>query len=205
MLRYEGSLEIINALLGCAIILPTFFDDENIDKIFFDYDKEMQKKILDIYFNCANWMRETVSSFATQREPMIRQKVLQRLADLINIEHKIRQLLSKAPSDYVSPQCEFITEMSYSSKHGNKSRIAGSSTTNKTSKRPKLIPNHTEITHLNETNLNETTHVGDSTLKLGASNKLKISLKSNFENLYGPREIYRFVNISYSVKKQRKY
>ena len=197
MLRYEGSLEIINALLGCAIVLPTFFDDENIDQIFFDYDKEIQKKILDIYFHCANWLRETVSSFATQREPMIRQKVLQRLADLISIESKIRQLLSKAPSDYAPPQSEFVTGILPSSKQANKTRsVGGASSGHKPLNRSKAIPNDTETMNLNESNPNETTRVDDIT-KLGGANKMKICVKSNFENLYGSKEIYRFVIIMY--------
>lgn len=74
--RYQGSLEQINALLGCAIVLPTFFDESNSDAIFYDYDEQLQKRILDIYFHCVNWMRETVSSFSTQQEPMIRSKVV---------------------------------------------------------------------------------------------------------------------------------
>ena len=196
MLRYEGSLEIINALLGCAIVLPKFFDDENIDQIFFDYDKEMQKKILDIYFHCANWMRETVSTFATQREPMIRQKVLQRLADLISIESKIRQLLLKAPSDYAPPQSEFIKGILPSSKQANKTRSVGASRGHKPSNRSKTIPpNDTETMNLNESNPNETTRMDDIT-KLGAANKLKICVQRNFENLYGSKEIYRFVIIN---------
>ncbi|XP_065371634.1 Fanconi anemia group D2 protein homolog [Calliphora vicina] len=195
MLRYEGCLEIINALLGCAIILPTFFDDDNADAIFFDYDEEAQKKILDIYFHCVNWIRETVSSFATQREPMIREKVLQRLADLINIEEKIRQLLLKAPSDYMPPQCEFITGQNgttTTSKSGIKSRPGcNGASSNKNSSKTKAIQNDTEMLHLNETTLNETTRVGDLTTKLAGSNKVKSSAKSNFENVYGPKEIYR--------------
>lgn len=194
MLRYEGSLEIINALLGCAIILPSFFDDENVDAIFFDYDEEKQKKILDIYFHCVNWIRETVSSFATQREPMIRQKVLQRLADLISIEDRIRQLMLKAPSDYIPPQCEFITGHSstnISGKSVTKNRaIVGN---NKNSNKTKAIQNDTEM--LQETNLNDTTKAGDLTTKLASANKVKSNVKNNFENIYGPKEIYRFVRI----------
>lgn len=197
MLRYEGSLEIINALLGCAIILPKFFDDDNVDAIFVDYDEEMQKKILDIYFHCVNWIREAVSSFATQRESMIRQKVLQRLADLINIEDKIRQLLLKAPADFTPPQCEFITGQNQSissSKIGTKSRTGGNAVNiNKTSNKLKAIQNDTELLHLNETHLNNSTRAGDITAKLVGANKVKSSIKSNFENMYGPKEVYRFV------------
>ncbi|KAM7362212.1 fancd2 [Cochliomyia hominivorax] len=198
MLRYEGSLEIINALLGCAIILPTFFDDDNVDAIFFDYDEEKQKKILDIYFHCVNWIRETVSSFATQREPMIRQKVLQRLAELINIEDKIRQLLLKAPSDYIPPQCEFINGQhstataAINKSAGAKCRAGGNTANNnKNANKTKSLQNDTEMSHLNGTSLNDTTRAGDLTTKLASANKVKSCSKNNFENVYGPKEIYR--------------
>lgn len=199
MLRYEGSLEIINALLGCSIILPKFFDDDNGDAIFMDYDEEMQKKILDIYFHCANWIRETVSSFATQREPMIRHKVLQRLADLINIEAKIKQLLLKAPPEYTPPQCEFIAGQNpstLSTKSGHKPRAGVPKNANRT----KTVQNDTEICHLNESNLNDVTRAHDLTTKLAGANKLKTCSKSYFENVYGPKETYRFVNfVLYSI------
>ncbi|XP_037821987.1 Fanconi anemia group D2 protein [Lucilia sericata] len=196
MLRFEGSLESINALLGCAIILPKFFDDDNVDAIFFDYNEEMQKKILDIYFHCVNWIRETISSFATQVEPILRQKVLQRLVDLISIEDKIRQLLLKAPSDYTPPQCEFITGQNSSTtnsvKTGIKSRaVANAAVSNKNSNKTKALQNDTEILHLNETNLNDTTRAGDLTTKLAGANKVKYCTKNNYENIYGPKEIYR--------------
>lgn len=194
MLRYEGSLEIINALLGCAIILPSFFDDENVDAIFFDYDEEKQKKILDIYFHCVNWIRETVSSFATQREPMIRQKVLQRLAELICIEDKIRQLLLKAPSDYIPPQCEFISEQNSTNIAGKsmgRPRAIGSNNNKNSNKSKAAIQNDTEM--LQETRLNDTTKAGDLTAKLASANKVKSNVKSNVENIYGAKEIYRFV------------
>uniref|UniRef100_A0A1I8ML88 Fanconi anemia group D2 protein n=1 Tax=Musca domestica TaxID=7370 RepID=A0A1I8ML88_MUSDO len=196
MQRYEGSLEIINALLGCAIILPSFFDDSNLDAIFYDYDETMQKKILDIYFHCVNWIRETVSSFATQREEMIRKKVLQRLADLISIEDKIRQLLAKAPRDYIPPQCQFISDsLNCSNKlvsgaPGRGRPAATGSGNKKATNKTKIVDN--ETMNLDETNINDTTsRPADITSKLAGSSKNKTSFKNNFENLYGPKEMYR--------------
>lgn len=194
MQRYEGSLEIINALLGCAIILPTFFDDPNLDSIFYEYDESTQKKILDIYFHCVNWIRETVSSFATQREEMIRKKVLQRLAELISIEDKIRELLQKAPRDYTPPQCQFIND--HTAVNIN-TRSTGSSkgrppVASKKANKTKIVQAETESMNLNETHFNDTTtRPSDMTNKLAGASKTKTCSKNNFENLYGPKEIYR--------------
>lgn len=200
MQRYEGSLEIINALLGCAIILPSFFDDSNLDAIFYDYDETMQKKILDIYFHCVNWIRETVSSFATQREEMIRKKVLQRLTDLISIEDKIRQLLAKASRDYIPPQCQFISDsLNCSNKlvsgaPGRGRPAATGSGNKKATNKTKIVDN--ETMNLDETNINDTTsRPADITSKLAGSSKNKTSFKNNFENLYGPKEMYRYLKI----------
>uniref|UniRef100_A0A1I8P4T9 Fanconi anemia group D2 protein n=1 Tax=Stomoxys calcitrans TaxID=35570 RepID=A0A1I8P4T9_STOCA len=200
MQRYEGSLEIINALLGCAIILPSFFDDPNLDAIFYDYDESMQKKILDIYFHCVNWIRETVSSFATQRENMIRKKVLQRLAELISIEDKIRELIQKAPRDYMPPQCHFINDNLLANSKtagggGGRGRPATTAGTNKRGNKTKVVVHpESQSTTMNETELNDTamvTRAGDVTNKLAVSNKAKTISKNNFENLYGSKEIYR--------------
>ncbi|XP_073815806.1 fancd2 isoform X2 [Musca autumnalis] len=198
MQRYEGSLEIINALLGCAIILPSFFDDPNLDAIFYDYDEAMQKKILDMYFHCVNWMRETVSSFATQREDMIRKKVLQRLAELISVEEKIRLLLQKAPPDYIPPQCQFISDgINLNNKHGSggggtgrgRPAAAGTTANKKGSNKTKVADN--ETMNMDETNVNDTTTRHVDITKLAGANKTKTSSRNNFENLYGPKEIYR--------------
>ncbi|XP_075147776.1 fancd2 [Haematobia irritans] len=196
MQRYEGSLEIINALLGCAIILPSFFDDPNLDAIFYDHDESMQKKILDIYFHTVNWIRETVSSFATQREIMIRNKVLQRLAELISIEDKIRELLQKAPRDYAPPQCHFIGEGLNVNQRcsGGRGRPATSTTNKKGNKTKVVVHPESQSMNINDTNMNDTTTItrpADITTKLAGSTKTKTNFKNNFENLYGPKEIYR--------------
>ena len=82
-LRNEGSLEPLDATLGCAIILPIFFDDEDhAERILNEFDVEIQKKILDIYFHCANWFREIVSAFITQIDEISRRKVCKTVASL---------------------------------------------------------------------------------------------------------------------------
>uniref|UniRef100_A0A1A9WNL2 Fanconi anemia group D2 protein n=1 Tax=Glossina brevipalpis TaxID=37001 RepID=A0A1A9WNL2_9MUSC len=205
MQRYEGSLEIINALLGCALVLPDFFDDPDMETIFNDHDEQMQKKILDIYFHCVNWMRETVSSFATQREEMIRTKVLQRLDELMKIENKIRKMITKAPVDYVPPQCQFVnssTEMNVNTKKSKgKGRLPGLANAGddintedvnavdvnpKVRRKSRTNRKPSETTDLNETFTNDTVQGA-----MKGVGKSKIFTKTNFENLYGPKEIYR--------------
>uniref|UniRef100_A0A1B0FNR3 Fanconi anemia group D2 protein n=1 Tax=Glossina morsitans morsitans TaxID=37546 RepID=A0A1B0FNR3_GLOMM len=192
MQRYEGSLDLINALLGCAIILPDFFDDPDLDSIFNDYDEQLQKKILDIYFHCVNWMRETVSSFATQRDAMIRTKVLQRLVEIMKIENKIHEMLVKAPMDYTPPQCQFT----YSSKgtnlntkkkgKGRPPELANIADNATKAKKPRANQKQSETALPNETIANDTLRIATKSVS-----KSKISTKYNFENLYGPKEIYR--------------
>ncbi|KAL9900180.1 fancd2 isoform 1-T3 [Glossina fuscipes fuscipes] len=197
MQRYEGSLESINALLGCAIILPDFFDDPDLDSIFNDYEEPMQKKILDIYFHCVNWMRETVSSFVTQRDAMVRTKVLQRLVDIMKTENKIYEMLVKAPIDYTPPQCQFT----YSSKEtslnikkkgkGRPAELANRADVATKAKKPRANQKHSETALPNETFANDTLRTVTKNVS-----KPKISTKYNFENLYGPKEIYRQLDTS---------
>ncbi|XP_067618049.1 Fanconi anemia group D2 protein homolog isoform X2 [Eurosta solidaginis] len=191
--RYQGSLEQINALLGCAIILPSFFDESNTDAIFYDYDEQVQKRILDIYFHCVNWMRETVSSFSTQQEEMIRCKVLQRLSDLINTEDKVRLLLDKAPADYIPPQAQFITSNAVTSEK-IEARGRPVSSTKLTQPKPQQNDKdfNSETIIFNDTHVVNTTNGGDITVKLANIGRSKgIENKKKFDVLYGPRELYR--------------
>jgi len=67
--RHHDSLEGINALLGCAIVLPSFFEDDNYLAVFDNFEAEQQKDVLSIYFHTVNWMRVSISAFASQRDP----------------------------------------------------------------------------------------------------------------------------------------
>ncbi|XP_054081207.1 Fanconi anemia group D2 protein homolog isoform X3 [Zeugodacus cucurbitae] len=190
--RYQGSLEQINALLGCAIVLPSFFDDSNSDALFYDYDEQLQKRILDIYFHCVNWMRETVSSFSTQQEPMIRCKVLHRLSELIAIEEKLRLLLDKAPVDYLPPQAQFITSNAAlaSEKAAGRGRPASSSKGEQKAHKDKELSSESIV--FNDTHVGNVTNAGDVTKKLANIGRSKSTEHRNkFDVLYRPREKYR--------------
>ncbi|XP_017471044.1 PREDICTED: Fanconi anemia group D2 protein isoform X2 [Rhagoletis zephyria] len=191
--RYQGSLEQINALLGCAIILPSFFDESNTDAIFYDYDEQLQKRILDIYFHCVNWMRETVSSFSTQQESMIRNKVLQRLNELIATEEKVRLLLDKAPADYVPPQAQFITSNTAFSSENSQARSKPTASTKATQQKdPNDKDLNSESIVFNDTHVGNVTNEANATFKLANIGRFKnTDNKKRFDVLYRPREVYR--------------
>lgn len=112
--RFNGSLEMINAVLGSGVVLPSVaLSDSSID-LFDHFDDENAKKIVDIYFYTVNVWRESVSAYVSQNDPIMRRKVLKRLTQLIDMEQKIKVILLTVPDDYVPPTCIFLTESSVS-------------------------------------------------------------------------------------------
>jgi hypothetical protein len=55
----KRELDEINACLGCGMLLPDCFQQDNTH-LYDDFDEETAKKILDSYFHCCNWLREVV-------------------------------------------------------------------------------------------------------------------------------------------------
>ncbi|XP_055851494.1 Fanconi anemia group D2 protein homolog [Episyrphus balteatus] len=186
--RYDGSLEMINALLGCGIILPKVFENiDNVD-IFYEYDEVQSKYILDIYFHTVNWIRETISSFSCQNDPMIRGKVLIRLVDLIKIEESVRKLLVHAPADYIPPICQFMTMPTPPvpiKKTAGRKKPSGKGGEKKKNLNASSEPMETEATMANMTVA--------STARISTSKPTK-SYLGKFETTYGPKEIYRQMN-----------
>ncbi|XP_017048859.1 Fanconi anemia group D2 protein [Drosophila ficusphila] len=173
--RHHDSLENINALLGCAIVLPSFFEDENFLSIFDNFQSEQQKDILSIYFHTVNWMRVSISAFASQQHPATRRRVLSRLGELIRIEQRIKPLLARAPSDFVAPPCQFLTNAKHSVVTQKRQAPKAVAKLNATTEEPDLTSNQTSI--------------ADFTVKVGSCKTIKT--KIDFEQMYGPREKYR--------------
>nr|CAI5860802.1 unnamed protein product [Callosobruchus analis] len=88
--QQNGDLSSIDALLGSSVILP------NVDD-FDDLDSDQAKQVADCLFHCANWFRELVSGFVTQKSKRIRAKVAERLQDLIEMEEKLNKCLARCP------------------------------------------------------------------------------------------------------------
>ncbi|XP_026845923.1 Fanconi anemia group D2 protein [Drosophila persimilis] len=177
---YRGSLEMINALLGCAIVLPSFFEDDNYMAIFDNYDGEQQKHILSIYFHTINWIRVTISAFATQIHRGTRERVLLRLGELIRIQQRVKSLLTHAPADFVAPPYQFLD---YSKQKVTLQKRQGG-------KPPGAKAHETPMEE--DDTCNHTT-LADFTIKVAPckTNKTKI----DFEQLYGPREKYRPMDV----------
>lgn len=107
--RYNGSLDSINAILGAGVILPECISAESGEDIFDEFDEETGRKIIDMYFYTINQWRECISAYVTQNDAGMRKKVLTRLSEVIELEHRVKQLLATTPDDYVPPKCQFLT------------------------------------------------------------------------------------------------
>lgn len=188
--RYQYSLELINALQGCAIVLPTFFDDPNYLAIFDNYDEETQKHLLHIYYHTINWMRVTICAFASQKHEATRKRVLKRLADLISTEQRLKPLLAHAPVGFAPPPCQFLN---------NLKQTAAQQVTRE--KRPAISKvkankvNNESI--MDEPQSMDQSKLDDLTIKLGACKSIKC--KINFEQLYGPMECFRQLDVGIIV------
>ncbi|XP_050089785.1 Fanconi anemia group D2 protein homolog [Anopheles aquasalis] len=104
--RYDGSLVSINALLGCAIVVPSFYGDIGEEERRFSidsYDETLCTQLLDVYFCLGNWFRECIGAFVGhQQDATIRRKVIARLQELVKLEHHLRRML-----DRMSGECEY--------------------------------------------------------------------------------------------------
>lgn len=98
----RGSLDSIDALLGCGVACPHIDPDLGLDSFGF----QDSKKIINCLFYTINWFREIISAFVTQKDKNIRQKVLIRITNLIELEEKIKDL-SKGLPDHKFPTSHF--------------------------------------------------------------------------------------------------
>ncbi|KAF5286864.1 hypothetical protein FQA39_LY00397 [Lamprigera yunnana] len=89
--HHDGDLSSIDALLGCAVILPNL-DDINI------YDNEQLKEVSNCLFHCINWFRELINAFVTQNNRKLRMKVLNRISDAIKLQEILEECLENVPN-----------------------------------------------------------------------------------------------------------
>uniref|UniRef100_A0A1Q3FAC5 Putative fanconi anaemia protein fancd2 nuclease n=1 Tax=Culex tarsalis TaxID=7177 RepID=A0A1Q3FAC5_CULTA len=109
-IRYEGNLESINALLGCAIVVPTFYDEPDEKTLLETFEEDVCRQILDAYFYVANWFRELINAFIQQSDELTHRKVLQRLSALVHLEQRLAGLLRSVDFEYVPPICDFLSK-----------------------------------------------------------------------------------------------
>lgn len=152
--QQDGKLSTIDALLGCAIILPTVDDVE-------DLESDQINQVADCFFHCANWFRELISGFVTQKDKTLRSKVVKRLKNLIEIENKLRLCIRKAP-DHKFPASYFDLSL-----EGNKTLPAIAKTDSK-GKNPKKKVKSAATVELDET-ANTTAHTQATQVKKKSS------------------------------------
>ncbi|XP_043270233.1 Fanconi anemia group D2 protein [Venturia canescens] len=94
MRSYNGSLDEINVLLGCPILMPKDMDAP-------------EPWTLDLIICCINWFRELISGFVSQPDPVMQEQVLKRLENLMNLQAEFSCLLTMAEPRYQPPPCYF--------------------------------------------------------------------------------------------------
>lgn len=100
--REDGNLSSIDALLGCAIVMPTF-DMDLIE----DMEHSTVSSILDCLIHCVNWLRELLNAFASQTDSVLKSKILHRVLQIADIETLIGQILLSSKIAYKPPVCTF--------------------------------------------------------------------------------------------------
>ncbi|XP_029669921.1 Fanconi anemia group D2 protein isoform X4 [Formica exsecta] len=90
----HGELEAIDALLGCKMLMPQNFDIP-------------EPPILDLIICSINWLREIITGFVTQTDPLLREQVLKRLDTLIYLQGELNMLLILCDTNYQPPPCYF--------------------------------------------------------------------------------------------------
>ncbi|XP_068244044.1 Fanconi anemia group D2 protein isoform X2 [Palaemon carinicauda] len=104
---HGGELSNIDALLGCPIYAP---GEEVYDK-FESLSQKEQHAALSCLFYTANWFRELINAFVTQKDKYCKGKVYGRLRQLIEVEKLIWQKLPKCPN-YTPPLAVFDVDTS---------------------------------------------------------------------------------------------
>ncbi|XP_011707462.1 PREDICTED: Fanconi anemia group D2 protein homolog [Wasmannia auropunctata] len=93
-LSEHGELRAIDVLLGCEMLMPQNFDIPEFST-------------LDLIICSINWLREVISGFVTQTDPLYRQQVLKRLDTLIYLQNELNMLLMLCDTKYQPSPCYF--------------------------------------------------------------------------------------------------
>lgn len=88
--QHDGDLGTIDALLGCGVLMPDTSTTHNMDS-------DQIKQTIDCVFHCANWFRENISAFVTQKSRLLRKKVISRIGNLIELEGLLQELMVQVP------------------------------------------------------------------------------------------------------------
>ncbi|KAF2367869.1 Fanconi anaemia protein FANCD2 [Trinorchestia longiramus] len=92
----NGDLTAIDGLLGCPVYYP--HPDVLTSEGFSGLPPDQQSLVLSCLFFAANWFRELINAFVTQKAPELKKKVYARLRNLLEVERTLSTLLPLCPS-----------------------------------------------------------------------------------------------------------
>ncbi|NXX22750.1 FACD2 protein, partial [Podargus strigoides] len=101
----SGSLEEIDALLGCPLYLTDLEVEGKLDSL----SKEEREFLCSLLFYALNWFREVVNAFCQQQDAEMKGKVLTRLQNITELQNVLEKCLAATPG-YVPPPASFVSE-----------------------------------------------------------------------------------------------
>ncbi|XP_065498322.1 Fanconi anemia group D2 protein isoform X4 [Caloenas nicobarica] len=100
-----GSLEEIDALLGCPLYLTDLEGEGKLDSL----SKQEREFLCSLLFYALNWFREVVNAFCQQEDAEMKGKVLTRLQNITELQTVLGKCLAATPG-YVPPPAAFDSE-----------------------------------------------------------------------------------------------
>ncbi|RLV99437.1 hypothetical protein DV515_00009687, partial [Chloebia gouldiae] len=101
----SGSLEEIDALLGCPLYLTDLEAEGKLDSL----SKQEREFLCSLLFYALNWFREIVNAFCQQEDAEMKGKVLIRLQNITELQNVLGKCLAATPG-YVPPPAAFDSE-----------------------------------------------------------------------------------------------
>uniref|UniRef100_A0A8C3IQG4 Fanconi anemia group D2 protein n=1 Tax=Chrysemys picta bellii TaxID=8478 RepID=A0A8C3IQG4_CHRPI len=88
--QHNGSMEEIDALLGCPLHLTDLEIEGNLDSL----AKQEREFLCSLLFHSLNWFREVVNAFCQQQDLEMKGKVLTRLQNITELQNMLRKCLA---------------------------------------------------------------------------------------------------------------
>ncbi|NWW91644.1 FACD2 protein, partial [Rhynochetos jubatus] len=101
----SGSLEEIDALLGCPLYLTDLEVEGKLDSL----SKQEREFLCSLLFYALNWFREVVNAFCQQQDAEMKGKVLTRLQNITELQNVLGKCLAATPG-FVPPPATFDSE-----------------------------------------------------------------------------------------------
>uniref|UniRef100_A0A8C4V1X9 FA complementation group D2 n=1 Tax=Falco tinnunculus TaxID=100819 RepID=A0A8C4V1X9_FALTI len=101
----SGSLEEIDALLGCPLYLTDLEVEGKLDSL----STQEREFLCSLLFYALNWFREVVNAFCQQQDAEMKGKVLTRLQNITELQNVLGKCLAATPG-YVPPPATFDSE-----------------------------------------------------------------------------------------------